>query len=204
MVGIVASRIVERFGRPAFLIGISDGVGKGSGRSIDRFDLHSALTSCGDLLERFGGHRMAAGLTIRSDKIDEFRTRFNAIAHQELSVEDLRPEQRVDLELDPAELGDDLERLGRHLEPCGMGNPSPVYGLRGARLIQQRIVGKNHLKAKLAIEGKQVDAIAFNWADRMGGFANDQLDVALRLERNQWRGTSTLQARVLSLAPAAI
>jgi single-stranded-DNA-specific exonuclease len=202
VVGIVASRVVERFGRPAFLIGLDGEVGKGSGRSVARFDLHGALTDCGDLLERYGGHRMAAGLTIRRDQVEAFRDRLNGLARERLSVEDLGPEQRVDLELAPGELNEALERLGRHLEPCGMGNPAPVFGVRDVRLVAPRMVGSNHLKASLEASGRSIDAIAFNWADRAAAFSDGAVDVALRLERNEWQGRSSLQARLLALAPA--
>ncbi|MHB1330327.1 MAG: single-stranded-DNA-specific exonuclease RecJ, partial [Gemmatimonadales bacterium] len=99
VVGIVASRVVERFGRPAFLIGLAGDIGKGSGRSISRFDLHGALQQCGDLLERFGGHRMAAGLTVRRDRVEQFTERFAAVCGERLQPSDLGPEQRVDLEI---------------------------------------------------------------------------------------------------------
>jgi single-stranded-DNA-specific exonuclease len=202
VVGIVASRVVERFGRPTFLIALDGDVGKGSGRSVERFDLHGALHECGDLLERFGGHRMAAGLTIHRDTLDQFRERFNAVAQAKLSVADLGPEQRVDLELDPAEVSDELERWGRHLEPCGMGNPSPVFGVRRVQLDGVRTVGSNHLKAMIACGGRRLDAIAFNWADRASGLDVGEVDVAFRLERNEWQGRSSLQARVVALARA--
>jgi single-stranded-DNA-specific exonuclease len=203
VVGIVASRVVERFGRPTFLIALEGEVGKGSGRSVDRFDLHAALHQCGDLLERFGGHRMAAGLTIRRDRVAAFRTRFNAVASNLLPVADLGPEQRVDLELHPAEVSDDLERWGRHLEPCGMGNPAPVFGVRQVRLDGVRTVGSNHLKATIAAGGRSLEAIAFNWADRASGLDRGAVDVAFRLERNEWQGRSALQARVVALARTA-
>jgi single-stranded-DNA-specific exonuclease len=203
VVGIVASRVVERFGRPTFLIGTEGAIGKGSGRSIPDFDLHAALVSCGDLLERYGGHRMAAGLTIRTERVEAFRERFNAVASLTLDPADLGPEQRVDLELARGDLSDDLERWGRHLEPCGMGNPAPVYGMRRARLAATRTVGTNHLKATLDTGDRAIDAIAFNWADRADGLDGIAVDVAFRLERNEWNGRSSLQARVLSLAPAA-
>jgi single-stranded-DNA-specific exonuclease len=201
VVGIVASRVVERYGRPAFLIGLDGEMGKGSGRSIDRFDLHGALDACGDLLERYGGHRMAAGLTIRRDRVEAFRERFTAAAAAGLALEDIGPEQRVDLEVDPTTLDDALERLGRHLEPCGMGNPSPVFGVRGARLTGSRTVGSNHLKATLAAGSRALDLIAFGWADRVDGFGGGPVDVAFRLERNEWQGRSTLQARAVAISP---
>src|SRR6185436_15000972 len=149
VVGIVASRVVERYGRPAFLIAFDGDVGKGSGRSISRFDLHAALLACGDLLERYGGHQMAAGLTIRRDRLDEFRERFGGIARELLGPDDLGPEQRVDLEIDLAEATEGLERMCRYLEPCGSGNASPVFGVRGVRLAGRKSVGAGHLKGVL-------------------------------------------------------
>ncbi|MEP6590165.1 MAG: single-stranded-DNA-specific exonuclease RecJ [Gemmatimonadota bacterium] len=201
VIGIVASRIVERYGRPTFLIGTSGEWGKGSGRSIDGFDLHEALHSCRDLLERFGGHTMAAGLTIRPERIDAFRTRFNETAQSRLAPEALGSTQRVDLELSLGEVTDDLERLGRYLEPCGMGNPSPVYGAREVRLEGGREVGTNHLKCRLEGSGRTLDAIAFGWADRIDYRSAPLVDVAFKLERNEFQGRSSLQARVVALAP---
>lgn len=202
VIGIVASRVVERYGRPTFLIGLEGGVGKGSGRSIDGFDLHGALTACGDLLLRYGGHRMAAGLTMSAEQVDAFRERFVAVARAQLTLDDLGPTQRVDLELPLADVTDDLERMGRHLEPCGMGNAAPVLGARRVRLQGARTVGEKHLKATLAADGRVVEAIAFGWADRAATLVEGYVDVAFRLERNEFRGVSSLQARVLSLAPA--
>lgn len=202
VVGIVASRVVERYGRPAFLVGFDGGVGKGSGRSISRFDLHAALVHCGDLLDRYGGHRMAAGLTITRDRFDAFRERFMAVARETLDPADLGPEQRVDLYIDLADATDDLERMGRHLEPCGMGNPAPVFGVRGVRLTEARVVGQNHLKGCLTGPGQRLEAIGFGMADRADQAAAGPVDAAIRLEQNHFRGASTLQARLLSVDPA--
>ena len=161
VVGIVASRVVERYGRPAFLIAFDGDIGKGSGRSISRFDLHSALLACGDLLERFGGHQMAAGLTIRRDRLEEFRGRFAEIAREALGPDDLGPEQRVDLELGLHETTRELERMCRHLEPCGAGNASPVFGVRGVRFIGRSRVGNGHLKGTLDDGSTRLAAIGF-------------------------------------------
>jgi single-stranded-DNA-specific exonuclease len=203
VVGIVASRIVERYGRPAFLIAFDGDIGKGSGRSISRFDLHAALLSCGDLLERFGGHQMAAGLTIRRDRLDEFRERFRGIAREALGPDDLGPEQRVDLELGLHEASRDLERMCRHLEPCGAGNASPVFGVRGVRLTGRSRVGNGHLKGTLDDGATRLSAIGFQWADRVPWLGDGLVDAAFRLEANEWNGHSTLQARLCALAPHA-
>jgi single-stranded-DNA-specific exonuclease len=201
VVGIVASRVVERYGRPTFLIAFDGEIGKGSGRSISRFNLHSALLSCGDLLERYGGHHMAAGLTIRRGQLEEFRERFGEVARQSLGPDDLGPEQRVDLEVGLHEVTRDLERLCRHLEPCGQGNPSPVFGVRGVRFLNRSIVGNGHLKGVLDDGTSRVWAIGFQWADRVPWLGDDLVDVAFRIECDEWNGLSSLQARLCALAP---
>ena len=201
VVGIVASRVVERYGRPTFLIAFDGEIGKGSGRSTSRFDLHAALLECGDLLERFGGHQMAAGLTIQRSRLDEFRERFGDVARQALGPDDLGPEQRVDLELRLDEVTSDLERLCRYLEPCGQGNPGPVFGIRGVRLLNRSTVGSGHLKATLDDGTNRVGMIGFQWADRVPWLGDEPVDVAFRIECNDWNGITSLQARLCALTP---
>ncbi len=201
VVGIVASRVVERYGRPTFLIAFDGEIGKGSGRSTSRFDLHAALLSCGDLLERFGGHRMAAGLTLHRSRLEEFRERFGDVARQTLAPEDLGPEQRVDLELELREVTPDLERLCRYLEPCGQGNSSPVFGVRGVRFTNRSIVGSGHIKGLLDDGNSRLSVIGFQWADRVPWLGEEPVDAAFRIESNEWNGISTLQARLCALSP---
>lgn len=201
VVGIVASRVVERFGRPTFLIAFDGAVGRGSGRSISAFNLHGALVECGDLLQRFGGHHMAAGLTIHRDQLPEFRARFVEVARRMLEPEALGPEQRVDLELPLADATAELERLCRHLEPCGSGNPSPVFGVRGVRLARRAVVGAGHLKGVLEGGGAALEAIGFNLAGRVPWIGDAPVDAAFRLDLNEYQGQSRVQARLLALAP---
>jgi single-stranded-DNA-specific exonuclease len=203
VVGIVASRVVERYGRPTFLIAFDGEIGKGSGRSTSRFNLHSALLSCGDLLERYGGHHMAAGLTIRRGQLDAFRERFGEVARQTLGPDDLGPEQRVDLEISLHDVTRDLERLCRHLEPCGQGNPSPVFGVRGVRFLNPSIVGNGHLKGVLDDGASRVWAIGFQWADRVPWLGDGLVDAAFRIECDEWEGLTSLQARLCALSPHA-
>jgi len=202
VVGIVASRVVERFGRPTFLVAFDGDTGRASGRSISRFDLHAALVHCGDLLERFGGHHMAAGLTIRRDRLDAFRERFNGLVAGQLSPEELGPEQRVDIELPLREATDELERLGRHLEPTGAGNPGPVFGVRGVHFGQKRRVGNGHLKGILEDGTARLACIGFSWADRVPWLGEAPVDVAFRLESDDWNGSPSLQARLVSVTPS--
>jgi len=203
VIGIVASRLVERYGRPAFLVGWEGDLGRGSGRSIAGFDLHAALHRVGHHLEKYGGHTMAAGLTIRRERYEAFRVALLAVARDLLAPDDLVPAQRVDLELPLSLVSDDLEKLIRYLEPCGPGNPAPVFGVRGARAVGARRVGSNHLRFLLDDASGVLPAIAFQWADAIPDhWLAERLDVAFRLERDEWRGRTTLQARVAAIAPS--
>jgi len=205
VIGIVASRLVERYGRPTFLIAWDEGgsTGRGSGRSIAGFDLHAALHRVAPHLEKYGGHTMAAGLTIRRDRYEAFRVAFLAVAGELLRPDDLVPAQRVDLELPLGLVSEELEKLIRYLEPCGAGNPAPVFGVRGARAVGARRVGTNHLRFTLDDESGALPAIAFQWADTIPDqWLAERLDVAFRLERDEWQGRTTLQARVAAMAPS--
>ena len=199
VVGIVASRVVERYGRPTFLLALDGKIGKGSGRSISGFDLHSALHECADLLERWGGHKMAAGLTLKRENLAAFKERFAAVGRERLAPSDLGPRQRIDLELPLSDATIDLERLCRHLEPTGLGNPGPVFGAKGVTWGQPKVVGSGHLKGALTANGAKVDAIAFGWADRAPDLMRP-VDVAFRLEENTFNGRTTLQARVVAIS----
>jgi single-stranded-DNA-specific exonuclease len=205
VIGIVASRLVERYGRPTFLIAWDENgeLGRGSGRSIAGFDLHAALHRVGSHLEKYGGHTMAAGLTIRRDRYEAFRVAFLAVAGELLGPDDLAPSQRVDLEVPLGLVSEELERLIRHLEPCGAGNPAPVFGVRNARAVGARRVGTNHLRFTLDDGSGVLPAIGFRWADAVPeGWLEHPLDVAFRFERDEWQGRVTLQARVACLAPS--
>lgn len=200
VVGLVASRVVERYARPTILVALEGEEGRGSGRSIPAFDLHAALVECAPYLARFGGHRMAAGLTVRSDRLEGFRAAFNDIARSQLSADDVIPTQRVDTVVSVSRLDDQLERLLRHLEPCGSGNPGPVLGVIGGTVRGARVVGDNHLKFTLDDGTGHIAAIGFDWANRVDlDWDQDAVDVAFRLERDEWQGNSKLQARVVQM-----
>lgn len=198
VIGIVASRLVEELARPVFMVAFEDGVGKGSGRSISAFDLHGALTACKDLLVRYGGHRAAAGITISADRMRDFTERFNAVARERLTADDLVPRVRVDIELPLDAVTGDLEGLLRHFEPFGVGNPAPVLSSRGVRLATTpRVIGQGGLKLQLAKPGGTLEAIGWG----MGDLARElspasPIDVAYRLERDTFGGTSRLVARL--------
>jgi single-stranded-DNA-specific exonuclease len=198
VIGIVASRLVEEVCRPVVMVALDGETGKGSGRSISGFDLHGALTECADLLIRFGGHRAAAGVTVATKHMPEFQARFNEVARARLTPDDLVPEVKVDLDIALSEATPDLEALLRHFEPFGMGNATPVLAASGVRLAgPPRVLRNGHLKLRIAADGVELDAIGWG----MGHIAQSlsttaPIDVAFRLERDEWNGESRLQARL--------
>ena len=198
VIGIVASRLVEEFGRPTVLVALDGDEGKGSGRSISAFDLHAGLSRCSDLLIRFGGHRVAAGVTIAADRVAEFAQRFNEIACAQLTEDDLVPELRVDLEIPFEQIDDELETLMRYMEPCGAGNPSPLLVSRGVTVAAPpRVVGKDGLKLLLHSNGRELTALGWGMAPRAREVSvGATIDVAFRLERDEYQGESRLQARL--------
>jgi single-stranded-DNA-specific exonuclease len=201
VIGIVASRIVELTCRPTVLIALADGEGKGSGRSISAFDLHSGLMECRDLLKRFGGHRSAAGVSIAQEQIAEFARRFDEVARTRLRADDLVPEVRIDLELPLAAANGELETLLSHFEPHGLGNPCPTLLSRGVRLARPpRVVGTDGLRLCMTDGHFEVDGIGWGLAHLAPELAMEgTYDVVFRLERDEWNGNSRLQAKILEL-----
>jgi single-stranded-DNA-specific exonuclease len=208
VIGIVASRVVERLHRPTVLISVPDGGGlaRGSARSIPGFDLLDAVRACGGHLERFGGHRAAAGFDIRRDRIDGFRKAFLAAAAERLPEPPV-PELRIDGELSLDEATPDLVRLLAHAGPFGAGNPNPVFVLRGVRAERVRGVGseQQHLKLRLMDGGGAgLDAIGFRMTASHGPLARfgEPIDAAVQLQEDRWNGRRRIQARIVDLRPA--
>jgi single-stranded-DNA-specific exonuclease len=201
VIGIVASRLVEDFYRPVVMVAVDGGVGKGSGRSIPAFDLHGGLTACADLLVRYGGHRAAAGLTVDAARIPELSARFDAVARERLTRDDLTPELRVDLEVPLADANDSLERLLRHFEPFGIGNPAPLLATKGIRLASTpRVIGQNGLKFALRDDTTELEGVWWGVAHRLSEWSATQVvDVAYKLERDLWKDTSRLVARLCDI-----
>lgn len=195
VIGIVASRIVEEFGRPTILIALDGNEGRGSGRSISPFDLHAGISKCRDLVLRFGGHRSAAGVSIARERVAEFQHRFNHVARETLRPEDLVPELRADLEIELNDVTEDLEKVFRHFEPCGIGNPAPVLVARGVRVAAPpKTVGKDGLRVLLHQNGTQLSAIGWGMAWRAAELAvGAVVDVAFKLDRDDWNGDLQLR-----------
>jgi single-stranded-DNA-specific exonuclease len=196
VIGIVASRLVERYNRPVVLVAGTDEAWKGSGRSVPAFDLHGGLAACSGHLERFGGHRAAAGLTIRPEQVEVFAAAFAAHADAALSDDDLRPQTRVDAIVEGSRLTLDLcAELGR-LAPFGLGNPGVTLLVDGCEVVDPATVGDGkHLRFRVRHRGRDAgSAIAFGLGAQLERFRREQrYDVAFRLQENRWNGTVSPQ-----------
>ncbi len=189
VVGIVASRLVDRFCRPVFVLSQENGEAQGSGRSIAAFHLLDALESMPELFTRFGGHRQAAGVSLSSELVPEFRRRFNAYAAERLTAADFRPQLSIDSVVDLKELttGPAVEEI-LAMAPFGFGNPAPVLAIFNAELHAAPVVLKEkHLKVHLRQNGRSLLSTAWNLAERAGEFsAGTRADAAFSLEEDAY------------------
>jgi single-stranded-DNA-specific exonuclease len=205
VIGIVASKLVEKFHRPAILFAIApDGSARGSGRSIPGLHLLDALGECADLLDEFGGHAAAAGMSCKSGRIGAFRERFNAVVASRVSPDSLCPTVCADAELPLSALTPELFSCIKAMEPFGPGNMQPVLLCRDLyHRYAPRIVGsgKRHLKMTVSAGPLAMDAIAFNFGDRLEELkAAPTLSLAFALDENEWNGRKSLQMRVKGIA----
>ncbi len=196
VIGIVASRLVEKYGRPCILLSIEGDTAQGSGRSIAGFSLYKALSQSSQHLLRFGGHTMAAGMNLKVDQIDAFRQAINRYA---ATIDPFPiPELKLDCRLKPSALSVEAIRDLCMLEPFGSGNPKPVFGLSSMRLDDaQPLGGGKHVKLSLSRDGRTVSAVQFRQEfDRFPYRTGEMLDVAVQLEENQFRGDISLSVFV--------
>ncbi len=206
VIGIVASRVVERYHRPTVVVGVKDGVGKGSARSIEGFHLHDALSGCADLLARFGGHKHAAGLTVEERNLPALREAFERIAQQRLTPEDLVARCKVDAVVGVSELDENAVAALQRLGPFGQGNPEPVLVLRH-QVARPRVLphksggGTGHLKLAL-VDAPSVDAIGFGMADRLA-LTEGPVDLAFQASFDTFRGQRRLSLKLKDLRVAA-
>jgi single-stranded-DNA-specific exonuclease len=199
VIGIVASRLVERYHRPIVLIAGTEGDWKGSGRSIPSFDLHDGLRECAGHLERWGGHAAAAGLSIRPERIEEFTEAFAAVADARLDDGDLHPSTTVDALVHGGDLTLELCAELARLAPFGLGNPNVTLVLAGCELAELSSVGEGkHLRFRVRDDGRDSgSAIAFRFGSQLDRLRRvGRYDVAFRLEENQWNGTVAPQLNV--------
>lgn len=200
VLGIVASRIVEKYYRPTVVIGFNGANGKGSARSIRGFHMVEGFRSCAAHLEKFGGHEYAGGLTVNADKLELFAETFEACARQALSEEDLLPLLELDALLDFSEIDFPLARELDRLKPFGVGNPEPVFVTKAAEICERRVFSAG-VRYRLRQSGRVLGGVIFGAGEDFPGMPGDLIDVAYRLSENEWNGTTRLELKIVDLRP---
>ncbi|MEM9016593.1 MAG: single-stranded-DNA-specific exonuclease RecJ, partial [Verrucomicrobiota bacterium] len=192
VVGIVASRICKRYHRPTFIVAIDEnGLGKGSGRSVEGISLVQALESSGEVIEAGGGHEMAAGVSVREEKLDSFRDAFARNVEQQSDRETLIPKLHIDTKVHLGDLSLDLLESYELLRPFGAGNPQPLFMASAVRVSEApRVIKDRHLKFRFEQDGAIQEGIYFNSAEL--DLPRPPWDIAFTIDRNEWRGTVRL------------
>ncbi len=207
VIGIAASKIAERINRPCVVLSLEGDIAHGSARSIEPYHLLDGLTSCADLFEKFGGHSHAAGLTIRRERIPDFRRRLNDHAAERLTAEDLQPCVHIDAELPSQSITYQLANELSSLEPFGAGNPRPVFVTRDLRSTKEpQVMKERHLKMHLAgPQGRPVETVWWNCLDsgQQTPEMNAGIEVAYTIETNVWNGETRIQLNVADLRVVA-
>lgn len=197
VVGIVASRLTEKYYRPTVVLTEADGIASGSARSVKDFDVYNAIEACSDLLEQFGGHKYAAGLTMKVENVEAFKLKFEEVVSNTILEEMLTPEIEIDCELRLDEIEPKFFRVLKQFAPFGPGNMSPVFVSKGVTHNGSlRMVGTNHLKMEIhqSNEKRSFPAIGFNMATMSNIITNYKpFDVCYTIEENEWNGTINLQ-----------
>jgi single-stranded-DNA-specific exonuclease len=202
VIGIVASRLVERYHRPAVLIALDGESGKGSARSIRGLHLYQALQACAADLNGYGGHAFAAGLSISSDRVAAFAAAFEQAAAAILSADDLLPLLLYDGEVLIEDLSLPLIADLQRLSPFGAGNPEPLFLLRNARAQQVTPCGTGHLKFSVRQGGFSLPCIAFAFPPHWAEFLPGEIDLLVSAQSHEWLGRVSLQLRVKDMRPA--
>ena len=201
VLGIVASRIVEKYYRPTVVIGFNGTEGKGSGRSIRGFHMVEGFRSCAEHLQKFGGHEYAGGLSITSDKLERFAEAFENSARQALSDEDLLPVLEVDAQLPFGDIGFPLVRGLDVLQPFGVGNPEPLFMTAQVEVCERKIFSAG-VRYRLRQAGRVLGGVVFGSSDAYPGMVGDKIDVAYRLSENDWNGASAVELKIFGVRPA--
>jgi single-stranded-DNA-specific exonuclease len=200
VIGIVASRIVERFGRPAILISLKDGIGKGSGRSVADFNIYQGLKRCESLLLSYGGHRYAAGICIREEDIDAFSKLLQQVVHEDSEGSDFTAFTSIDAQCSLTDINHDLLKQFNRLAPFGSRNPEPVLCVRNVNCISPSIVGNNHLKMRVSSEGVSRNSIWFSNGQYIKELNAAVLDIVFTPQINHWNGSADIQLKMRDMA----
>ncbi|MDY7024542.1 MAG: DHHA1 domain-containing protein, partial [Cyanobacteriota bacterium] len=222
VIGIVASRLLERYGVPVFIgsyeaeaedeeneleneLEKTPKMIRGSARGSQEFHVFDALQYCADLLGKFGGHQAAGGFSLEAENLDKFRQRLSEFSHQRLQIEHLKPLVKIDVKANLKQITFDLHYQIDRLHPCGMQNQPPVFWTPNVRIVQQRLIGKGHIKLTLSQESSEsklaalptIEAIAWRWGDYFP--LPTHLDIAYKLGTNDWQGETSLQLEIVGV-----
>ncbi|NPV03336.1 MAG: single-stranded-DNA-specific exonuclease RecJ [Syntrophaceae bacterium] len=203
VIGIVASRVVDRFYRPTILISLKDGIGKGSGRSIAEFNLYEGLKLCDPLLISYGGHRYAAGISVKEGDIEKLGEVLGEIVKGGLVVQELVQETRIDAQCSLSQVTHDLVSQFDRLAPFGIQNSEPIICSRNVQVSYPTVVGNKHLKMRVYGDGVSCSSIWFNRGDYAQNVEGVRLDIAFTPQINTWNGSSSIQLKVRDIAAAS-
>lgn len=203
VLGIVASRIVERFYRPTVVVGLNGGAGKGSARSIRGFHMVEGFRRCAAHLEKFGGHEYAGGLSIRTEKLRPFSDAFERVARECLQPSDLSPPLEIDALISFAQIGFPLMRELETLKPFGAGNPEPLFMSERVEVCERRPFASG-ARLRLRQGGRIMGGVAFAVGEDFPAATGTAIDVVYRLCENEWNGSSTVELKILDARPAAL
>lgn len=201
VVGIVASRLMERYYRPTVLLCLESGIYKGSARGIPNFHLFQGLSRCRDLLIEFGGHKYAAGVKVAPENLEKFKERFESVVREMVPEEGFTPVMMLDAQANLDELGLEQVVKFQDLSPFGAGNPEPVVLIRDVQILNPRVVGGDHLSFTVRQNGVSIGAIAFRQAHELERLA-ERMELAVVPEVQSWQGVSQVKLRVKSMRPA--
>ncbi len=199
VIGICASRIMERYYRPTIMLSIIDGIGKGSARSIPEFDIYSALKECSEYMIEFGGHKLAAGMTIKKENIERFVNQFEEIASKKLSLDILIPKLKIDGYIVLDDINDEIIRMLKYLEPYVPVNEKPLFASRNLQVVgEPRVLNNNHLKFRVRDQYIVFDAIGFGLGKLKNRLVNKDKnpDMVFHINENNWGGKKTIQLNI--------
>jgi single-stranded-DNA-specific exonuclease len=202
VLGIVASRMVEKFYRPTVVIGFNDGAGKGSARSIRGFHMVEGFRRCADSLEKFGGHEYAGGLSIKPEQLQSFTDAFEDAARQTLTGEQLLPMLEIDARLEFADIGIPLVRELEILQPYGVGNPEPLFVTTHAEVCERKVFSAG-VRYRLRQSGRTISGVIFGVGDDYPGQPGETIDVTYRLSENEWNGNTSVELKIAEVRAAA-
>lgn len=198
VIGIVASRLIEKYYRPTIILTESEGKVTGSARSVREYDVYSAIEKCSDLLEQFGGHKFAAGLSLKKENVEAFKTRFESVVSESITADQLTPKIEVDIEIEFHEITDKLLRILKQFAPHGPENMTPVFCSRSVfDTGWGQVFGNNHLKLELYQKSNpniRFQAIAFDKGDYIAFFQKKTpMDIVFKIQENEFKGNTTIQ-----------